>query len=219
MSFCSSCLNVSIQHPAPESLAAAGPTGKTGIPQHEPQGPGGQHRAWQGASRTAHLSRAAAGHTHVSPVSVGLWGRLSSRASPWGRPELSGEAASCACCLCPLRLSIKASLPLLDTPREKQAWLGSAEGQLGWIHKQGVTGGHGLQILLFSETMLIPPQTATLCWASLSGCCRAGFAGPLTVLAHLSSLISALFLSLRYLSPRSLRSLNFQHKTLRSTFP
>lgn len=135
-----------------------------------------------------HTSAGQQRDTHVSPVSVGLWGRLSSRASPWGRPELSGEAASCACCLCPLRLSIKASLPLLDTPREKQAWLGSAEGQLGWIHKQGVTGGHGLQILLFSETMLIPPQTATLCWASLSGCCR-----PLALLGLLQSwLISRL---------------------------
>lgn len=77
---------------------------------------------------------------------------------------------------------------------------------------------HSLQILLSSEgAMLIPPQTATLYWASLSGCCQPWLCWASHCLD--SALISALFLSLRCLSPRYLRSLNFQHKNLISTSP
>lgn len=76
-------------------------------------------------------------------VSHGLVGEAVFQSQPLGKARAECGGSSCVCCLCPPRLSIKASFPLLDTPWEKQAWLGSAEGQLAWIHKQGMTGGHG----------------------------------------------------------------------------
>ena len=200
--FCGSCLSIL------KKLKKQGQLGKQGfhILNHRAL------RASTGLGREPGGQHTSAEQQQDTRVPWACGGSCCSRASPCGGPELSGGGSSCDCYPCPLRLSIKASFPLLATPWEKQAWLGSGGGSWG-----GYTSRLGLEAMgLGSQTP--DPTVLRSSWAgpsrTVSSAGPASAAGAGTQLAGLSlscliSLISALFLSLRCLLTGSLRSLSF----------